>query len=150
MLLAATGAGLLLAACDGGASGSTSNGSGTPASPVKIGMTQASIGSVLTGPSGKTHYILVDAQGKPVPCSGTCLAVWPPLTISSGTPQAGSGVTASLSSVSNGNSSMQVTVNSDPVYYYAADTAAGQVNGQGISSFGGIWYALQPNGQPIK
>jgi hypothetical protein len=45
---------------------------------------------------------------------------------------------------------MQVTADGAPLYYFSGDSAAGQVNGQGIKSFGGVWYAVQASGQPLK
>jgi hypothetical protein len=44
---------------------------------------------------------------------------------------------------------MQVTADGAPLYYFSGDSAAGQVNGQGIKSFGGVWYAVQASGQPL-
>jgi hypothetical protein len=44
---------------------------------------------------------------------------------------------------------MQVTADGAPLYYFSGDSAAGQVNGQGIKSFGGIWYAVQASGKPL-
>lgn len=134
LALAVCGAAVALAACD--------SGSGA------IGTSQTSKGTLLAGPSGNTVYVLLSAQGTSVPCSGSCAAVWPPLT-ASGTPQAGAGVTASLGTTSKAGTSMQVTANGMPVYYYSGDSGSGQANGQGINSFGGIWYAVQPNGQPM-
>ncbi len=125
-----------------GAAGTTA-----AASQVTIGTIQTSVGTVLTGPSGRTLYILVGNQGKAVACSGGCPAVWPPVTMDSGSPQAGSGVTASLSTAAAGGGTPQLTVSGDLVHYYVGDTSAGQANGEGISSFGGIWYALQPSGR---
>jgi predicted lipoprotein with Yx(FWY)xxD motif len=96
-------------------------------------------------------YVLISAQGTPVPCTGSCTSVWPPLTTASTTtPQAGSGVSASLAVTTLSDGTKQVTANGDPLYYYSGDSGAGQVNGQGINSFGGIWYAVQANGQPLK
>jgi Secreted repeat of unknown function len=44
---------------------------------------------------------------------------------------------------------MQVTAEGAPLYYFSGDSAAGQVNGQGLKSFGGIWHAVQASGQPL-
>ena len=43
----------------------------------------------------------------------------------------------------------QVVYAGHPLYYYAADTKAGETNGQGIDGFGAKWWLLQPSGQPI-
>ena len=45
---------------------------------------------------------------------------------------------------------MQLTINGMPVYLYSGDSAAGDVNGEGIQSFGGVWYAVSPSGASVK
>ena len=148
LLLGATVAATLVTAC-GGASTSPSGGGAGAGGAATISMTQASQGNVLTGPSGKTVYTLVDSSGKPVACTSGCLAVWPPVA-TTGTPQGVTGVTASLSAVSASDGSTQAAANGDPLYYYSGDSSAGQTNGQGLMSFGGTWYALQPSGQTVS
>jgi predicted lipoprotein with Yx(FWY)xxD motif len=134
---------IVVAAC--GASPSPAESSGT--SPMTISTTQTSLGSVLSGPSGNTVYTLVSAQGTPIPCTGQCLSAWPPVAATAGSSaHAGSGVSATLAVDAN---VMQVTADGAPLYYFSGDSAAGQVNGQGIKSFGGIWYAVQASGQPL-
>jgi predicted lipoprotein with Yx(FWY)xxD motif len=151
LLLGATAVAALVTACGGASTTSTSSGGGGAAAggPAMISAAQTSSGTVLTGPSGKTVYMLVDSSGKPVACSSACLAVWPPVT-TTGTPQAGSGVTAMLSTASASDGSTLAAANGDPLYYYSGDSSAGQVSGQGLMSFGGTWYALQANGQKVS
>lgn len=148
MLLAAAG-GIVVAACGGTPSPSSSGGGGGSGGAATINTAQTSAGMVLTGPSGNTVYVLLDAQGKPLPCTGGCPAVWPAVA-TTGTPQAGSGVTASLATASAADGSTQASANGAPLYYYSGDTGSGQANGQGIKSFGGTWYAVQANGQPAS
>lgn len=148
LLLGATAAVTLVTAC-GGADTTSSSGGGGAGGAATISATQASAGMVLTGPSGKTVYTLVDSSGKPVACTSGCLAVWPPVT-TTGAPAAGSGVTATLSTAAASDGSTQAAANGDPLYYYSGDTGTGQTNGQGLMSFGGTWYALQANGQKVS
>ena len=42
--------------------------------------------------------------------------------------------------------SMQLTVNDQPLYRYAADAAPGDITGQDV---GGVWFAAAPDGTPI-
>jgi hypothetical protein len=37
-----------------------------------------------------------------------------------------------------------------PLYTYVGDKSPGQVTGEGIPSFGGVWYVLSPTGKPVK
>jgi len=134
----------LVAACGTASTTSSATASPAPAGRMAIATMLTSIGTVLTGPDGHTIYVLID-DGRAVTCSGACLATWPPVTLGSGPPRTASGVTASLSTVMAGGAT-QLTVSGDPAHYYAGDGSAGDANGEGISSYGGIWYALEPNG----
>jgi predicted lipoprotein with Yx(FWY)xxD motif len=148
LLLGATAAATLFTAC-GGADTTSSGGGAGAGGAATISMTQAGQNNVLTGPNGKTVYTLVDSSGKPVACTSACVAVWPPVA-TTGTPQAANGVTATLTSVAASDGSTQVAANGDPLYYYSGDSSTGQTNGQGLMSFGGTWYALQPSGQKVS
>ncbi|HEY7926427.1 MAG TPA: hypothetical protein VIG86_03285 [Candidatus Dormibacteraeota bacterium] len=148
LLLGAIATTALVTAC-GGASGASGGGAGGSGSAATISAAQTSAGMVLTGPDGNTVYVLLDAQGKPLPCSGSCPSSWPSVA-SSGTPQAGSGVTATLAVATAADGSSQAAANGAPLYYYSGDTGSGQVNGNGLTSFGGTWHAVQANGQPMS
>jgi len=43
----------------------------------------------------------------------------------------------------------QVTYNGHPLYTFTHDAKAGDVNGEGVATFGGIWYVVGVNGSPI-
>ena len=151
-LAAAGGLALFTAAC-----GSTSTGTGTgsgsnppssssgAAAGSTVGMTTASLGSVLTDSKGNTLYILTSDHGSTTACDSVCLHYWVPVT-AAGTPVAGSGVTAKLGSDMEANGTHQLTVNGALVYTYVGDHGAGQVSGQGVKSNGGTWWALTPTG----
>ena len=137
------------------ACGSAPSGPGTPAATppagrITIDGSPSSVGTVLTGPGGRTLYVLLDGQGKEVACSGGCRTLWPPVIAVPGSPRAGSGVTAPLSTVAAGGGTVVLTVSGVPVHYYVGDTARGDANGEGVSSYGGTWYALQPDGRPLQ
>jgi predicted lipoprotein with Yx(FWY)xxD motif len=149
LLLGATAVAALVTACGGASTGSSGGGGAAAGGAATISMTQAGQNNVLTGPSGKTVYMLVDSSGEPVACTSACLAVWPPVA-TTGTPQAANGVTATLTSVAASDGSTQVAAGGDPLYYYTGDSSPGQTNGQGLMSFGGTWYALQPSGQKVS
>jgi hypothetical protein len=44
---------------------------------------------------------------------------------------------------------MQVTYNRHPLYTFALDKQAGQVNGQASSNFGAKWYAVSAAGTAV-
>jgi predicted lipoprotein with Yx(FWY)xxD motif len=149
MLAAGMGAALVLSACgsSGGSSTVSTGGNNTPGATVTARST--SMGKVLTNSAGKTLYLLTADTASKLACTGSCVQLWIPLMApSSGAPQAGSGVTGALSTVSR-DSGKQVTIAGHPLYTYTADGSPGDVSGQGVTSFGGTWYAVDTSGQAV-
>lgn len=150
-LSVAAAAVLLLAACNAAGAGSASasaSASTSTGSATVVNVGQTSLGSVLTGADGKTLYMFTkDSNGKSA-CAASCIGNWPPLTVSAGAaPSAGSGVTGSLSTITRDDGSSQVTIDGHPLYYYAADKAAGDTNGQGVKD---TWFAVTPSGDAVQ
>jgi predicted lipoprotein with Yx(FWY)xxD motif len=106
-------------------------------------------GKFLVDAQGRTMYLFEADKSGTSTCSGACAAAWPPVTVS-GSPQAGSGVDqALLGMVKRGDGTMQLTYNKHPLYYFAADNAAGQDHGQGSKEFGAGWYVVNAQGSKI-
>ncbi|MEP7104755.1 MAG: hypothetical protein ABI838_02780 [Chloroflexota bacterium] len=146
--------GLLLAAACGGSSNSpaassTPSASPTPAPVVKTAtatVAGASMTILVDAEKGMTLYYFTPDKAGTVTCTGGCLAVWPPLEMStSGTPTGGSGVTGKLATVMNPNNKPQVTYNGWPLYFYAKDTKVGDVTGQNV---GQKWFVVPPDLKP--
>ena len=113
--------------------------------------TISAVGTVLVNGQGKTLYVFKPDQAKKVTCTGSCAAVWPPVTLGSGAkPAASGGVKASLlASDPNPSGGSVVTYNGWPLYAYVADTAPGSARGQAVNLNGGVWYVMSPSGQPV-
>ena len=106
-------------------------------------------GQALVDEDGKTLYLWEADKSGTSTCTGPCAAAWPPVT-TSGTPQAGSGVSQSLLGTSKrDDGTEQVTYNGHPLYYFVGDTAAGMAKGQGSKAFGADWYVLNAKGSKI-
>src|SRR5439155_14258729 len=99
---------VILAAC--GSSGSntkttattTSSSSATTAAAAgaNVNVGQTSLGAVLVNAQGRTLYHLTSESATAIKCTGQCANTWPPLTVAAGQqPQAGTGVTGSLTVV---------------------------------------------------
>jgi predicted lipoprotein with Yx(FWY)xxD motif len=141
---------VVLAACGSGAysSGSKSTGAAPSGSSARVAVaTGTRLGAVLADGNGRTLYTLTN-NGTPVACTGGCAAVWPPLTLPAGTAMArvGPGVTG-IGTLAVGSTTL-VTDKGSPLYRYSGDTQAGDTNGEGIASFGGVWHAEPSNGAP--
>ncbi len=106
-------------------------------------------GTIIVTNSGMTLYMLTaDSPTKSV-CTQSCPLIWPPLTTKAD-PLAGHGVEAKhLGTIARSAGVHQVTYNGHPLYTYSGDSSPGQVNGEGIDSFGGHWYLLSPSGKPV-
>jgi predicted lipoprotein with Yx(FWY)xxD motif len=107
------------------------------------------LGQILTASNGMTLYMFMpDAQGAPT-CTADCATAWPPLTVEDGAAvSGGDGVDGSLlGTATHSEAGTQVTYNGWPLYYFAADSAPGDTNGQGQ---GGVWYVLDPSGNPVS
>ena len=148
----------LIAACGNSSDGtSTAGTSPAPSSTTNTANNQATValgttnlGPVLVDDRGLTLYTFsTDTAGKPT-CAGACLSVWPQVKVAKGAKaKAGDGVTGTLGTVTLTDGSQQVTIAGHPLYRYAGDTAIGQANGHGISSFGGNWAAVTASGTPV-
>jgi predicted lipoprotein with Yx(FWY)xxD motif len=150
-------AGLLLAACSGGAGyGSASSSSTSPettqAAQGAVGQSvhtgKTDFGKILVDSNGKTLYAFAaDSPGKSN-CTDTCLQYWPAAK-ASGTVSHSSDVTAKLATIKRSDGTTQLTVNGWPVYTYAADSGPGQATGQGENLSGGRWWVVAPSGTQI-
>ncbi len=109
----------------------------------EVKVATGTVGKYLTGEDGKTLYIFKKdtTPGKSV-CNGDCATNWPPFLLEAGeTTKADDGVTGKLATITRDDGTIQVTYNGVPVYYFAADKAAGDTTGQGV---GGFWFVANP------
>jgi predicted lipoprotein with Yx(FWY)xxD motif len=114
-----------------------------------IGVANESLGDVLVNTRGRTLYLFQKDSGTTSECTGACAANWPPLR-ANGSPTIGSGAKAALlASTMRSDGSRQITYNSHPLYTFVKDTKAGETNGEGLTAFGGTWYAISPAGNQV-
>jgi predicted lipoprotein with Yx(FWY)xxD motif len=140
---------LLVAAAMLAAFGVAAGLAGAAASITMKSTLNSALGStILVNSTGRTLYHDGSEQRNTVKCVGACAKQWLPLVVTAGAkPVAGAGVTASkLGVLKRPDGKMQVTYNGLPLYLYAGDSKAGQVNGQGV---GGIWHVIAPTGAVV-
>ena len=117
----------------------------TAAPKATVATATSSLGTIFVDATGKTLYTWDKDTGPTSTCTGNCATTWPPLMLATGvtTPVAGAGVTGTMTVAARPDDAtkMQVVWNGKPLYYYAADTAAGDVKGDGV---GGTWHVAKP------
>jgi predicted lipoprotein with Yx(FWY)xxD motif len=154
LLIAGAGAATLLVAACGSSSSSSviaSPSSNPSPSPAAAGATIAvatnsRLGQILVDGKGITVYLFVKDSGTSSTCYTSCAQVWPPV-LTSGPPQPGTGVTASLlGTTTRTDGQVEVTYAGHPLYYFVSDKQPGDATGQGIDNFGGLWWVLTPSG----
>ncbi len=111
----------------------------------------AKFGMVLVAANGKTLYrYTVDGKGvNRCSSNAACNKYWPALLVKpSVKPTVGPGATASLiGTIKAAGGMRQVTYAGWPLYYFAGDKKAGQVNGQGFEK---TWYVVNTKGALVK
>jgi predicted lipoprotein with Yx(FWY)xxD motif len=119
----------------------------TSTSTISLRTTAAA--KVLVAANGRTLYLFTADRGKRSTCYGQCAGYWPPLF--AGKPTVGAGLKASmLGTTKRRDGKLQVTYAGHPLYSFAQDKKAGQVNGQGFVHFGGTWWVVSAARVSIK
>ena len=134
------------------------------AGSVVITTEHTKFGTVLVTGSGESLYVFSgDAFGfstaagtpqlactalnvAPAPASTPCTTAWPPLAASGKLVAKGGVVQKGLGTVTR-NGVTQVTYFGQPVYGFIKDTAAGDINGEDVAAFDGMWYLVHPSGR---
>lgn len=99
-------------------------------------------GQFLTGVDGMTLYTFKNDSANTSVCDGDCATNWPPATVAAGaSATAGPGVTGALTTFARSDGSMQLAYDGAPLYYFAGDSAAGDMNGHGQ---GQVWFVATP------
>ena len=134
-LVGFAGVALAAAACGGSSSGGgntqtvgAGSGGGSSAAPASDLQTHSGPdGKFMTDDQGRTVYIFSKDTSSTSTCSGACAKEWPPY-------------------MEDGS---QVVFKGHPLYFFANDSSAGDVNGQGLNDFGGLWTAVTPAGDAV-
>jgi predicted lipoprotein with Yx(FWY)xxD motif len=123
--------------------------SGAPA-PAGIAVATLAPGTALVDTAGRALYLFEADTGTTSTCTGDCAQVWPPLISPSMVPgTTGAAQPSLVNTTTRPDGTRQVTYNGHPLYYFAGDTAPGDVKGQDIHNFGGGWYVVTPGGNKI-
>ncbi|HEY2071945.1 MAG TPA: hypothetical protein VGG88_00060 [Gaiellaceae bacterium] len=141
---------VVIAAVGAGGAMAATSAMHSSAASVKV-VDNAKFGKVLVAANGRTLYrYTVDSKGvNRCTSNAACAKYWPRLLIKAGAkPVAGTGLQASLLSTIKAKGGMlQVTYAGFPLYTFAGDSKAGQVNGQGFEK---TWYVVNTKGALVK
>jgi predicted lipoprotein with Yx(FWY)xxD motif len=127
-------------------------GAASPSKTVAKQADNASLGrTILTTTKGRTLYSLsAETKGRFI-CTGACVFTWHPLLVPAGVKPTGP---VKLGTIKRPEGKTQVTFKGRPLYSFAGDSKAGDVNGEGIRDVG-TWHAAvtakatpQPEPQP--
>jgi predicted lipoprotein with Yx(FWY)xxD motif len=116
--------------------------------------TISGLGKVLVDGQGITVYMFAsDHQGSPSRCYGICAIQWPAVTLPSGVaaPMAGPGIRAGLlATAPRTDGTTQITYNGWPLYIWPPDKSPGRATGQALTNAGGLWFVVDPAGNPVR
>jgi len=148
--LAVAAMGMALAGCSSSSKTSTSSATTvapTTTAPPSVALAQnAKEGAILTDSAGRSLYLFAKDTGTTSACtSAGCAGTWPAYTVS-GTATAGTGLDSSKLGTATGQAPNQVTYAGHLLYYFARDTAPGDVNGLTIPN----WFLVGPDGSQVK
>jgi predicted lipoprotein with Yx(FWY)xxD motif len=125
----------------------TTTSSAETAGDVAVAVGETDLGEVLVDAEGMTLYIFDQDTDGVSNCNEGCVESWPPLVVD-GTEVAvdESLDAAAFTTIERSDGTRQVAVNGQPLYFYAADSAAGDTTGDGV---GGIWHVVGPDGETL-
>ena len=118
--------------------------------PKALSLRSTSLGKVIVDRKKRTLYML-SADGKNKShCSGACATNWPPAKAPKN-PKLGAGLKKSkLRVIKRGDGSKQLAYGGHPLYEFIGDSKPGDVNGEGLVEFGGVWHAVNKSGHAAK
>jgi predicted lipoprotein with Yx(FWY)xxD motif len=120
----------------------------TEATGTTIKLADSQYGEVLFDRAGQAIYLFDKEQSDRSECYDECAAAWPPV-LSDGEPQAGRGIDARLlGTTKRDDGRRQVTYNGHPLYYYAHE-GRNEVRCHNVPGFGGLWLALDREGNAL-
>jgi predicted lipoprotein with Yx(FWY)xxD motif len=130
---------------EGGQSG---GGGGSSKPGIEITTADSQFGEALFDADQRAIYYFDKETSEQSECYDACAEAWPPV-LTEGEPQAGGAADAKLlGTTERDDGTTQVTYDGRPLYYYV-DDPAGQIACHNVSEFGGLWLAVQPNGDPF-
>ena len=109
---------------------------GTVASAKTLAAVNSDIGPVIaSAKNGLTLYTFRNDKKNTSNCYDNCATAWPPFTAGASAKENGA-----LGIIKRKDGSRQWALNGKPLYFWAGDSARGDVTGDGV---GGVWDAVR-------
>jgi predicted lipoprotein with Yx(FWY)xxD motif len=104
---------------------------------------------ILATSKGRTLYVFAADSKDKSACYGECAKFWPPRLVTTGTtpPAKVKGVPGTFGVFTRTDGTQQLTYDGAPLYTFAGDKKAGDMNGQGLLASGGFWWAVVAGGK---
>jgi predicted lipoprotein with Yx(FWY)xxD motif len=119
--------------------------SGEPQPGTTITTAASDFGPMLFDATKQAIYIWEREESTSPECYDDCAQAWPPV-LTDGAPTASGEVDSALLGTTNRrDGTIQVTYNLHPLYFYAHE-APGQVKCHNVSTHGGLWWVVNPDG----
>jgi predicted lipoprotein with Yx(FWY)xxD motif len=113
-----------------------------------ISTSDSQFGEVLFDGDEQAIYYFEPEQTSEPECYGECAEAWPPV-LTDGEPKAsGDARQRLLGTTERRDGSTQVTYDGRPLYYYF-DEGPGELRCHNVFHAGGLWLAVQPDGEPV-
>lgn len=114
----------------------------------EISTAESQFGDVLFDADDQAIYYFEPERTPEPECYGECAEAWPPV-LTEGQPEASRGAKARLlGTTERRDGSVQVTYDGRPLYYYH-DEGPGELRCHNVFHAGGLWLAVQPNGEAV-
>jgi predicted lipoprotein with Yx(FWY)xxD motif len=113
---------------------------------VAFGAEGEELGIIIYDLAGHTLYTFSKDKGGTPTCYGACAKTWPPALTERKPRAGGEAIAAKVGATKRKDGTVQLTYAGHPLYRYYRDGSP-ETNGQGLHSFGGVWYAIRPSGE---
>jgi predicted lipoprotein with Yx(FWY)xxD motif len=145
---------LAVTGCGGGGNNNATGASPAPKAaqtrPAMVKVANSRLGKILVDSRGRTLYLFTKDSGSRSTCTGACATPWPPLLADGTTTVSGGALASMVGTTRRSDTTPQVTYNGHPLYLFAKDKSPGDTNGEGVSAFGGSWFAVSPAGNRVS
>ena len=113
---------------------------------VNVKIASSGMGDVLSDGQGRVFYLSTPDGTGAATCVDACAAAWPPVLTEGGVVADAAVSKLKLGSTGQG-ASEQLTIEGQPVYFFASDTEPGSASGQAA---GGKWFVLNTDGVAVQ